>query len=346
MSELTNNYAGTRFLVTAASFVIIVAGFRAASTIIVPFLLSAFLACICAIPLSWLQRKGVPSSLAITIVVIGFIAVFFLVGRLVGASMDGFLRSIPAYQQRLKQDTIAVINWLRSRNVDISGQLVLEYFDPGAAMSFVGTILSAMTGMLTNAFMILVTMVFMLAEVSSLPKRLRRVVDDPETSFRNLRSFTENLNRYLAIKTVISLATAALIGLWLWLLGIDFPFLWAVLVFFLNYIPNLGSIIAAVPPVLLGLIQLGPGSAVGVVVGFAIVNIVLGSVVEPRFMGEGLGLSTLVVFLSLAFWGWALGPVGMLLSVPLTMTVKIALESSEDLRWMAVLLGPGGTHHS
>ena len=346
MSEQTNNYAGTRFLVTAASFVIIVAGMRSASIIIVPFLLSAFFACICAVPMGWLQNKGVPSPIAITIVVLGFIAAVMFVGGLVGSSLDGFLSALPGYQTRLQQDAMAVVNWLKARDVKVSSRVVLEYFDPGAAMRFIGGLLSAMTGMLTNAFMILVTMVFMLAEITALPKRLARVVDDPETSFANLRHFSESLNRYLAIKTIVSVATALLVGLWLYLLGVDFPLLWAVLAFFLNYVPNLGPIIASVPPVLLGLIQLGPGTAVGVVVGFTIVNIVMGSGVEPRFMGEGLGLSTLVVFLSLAFWGWVLGPVGMLLSVPLTMTVKIALESSEDLRWLAVLLGPGGPRHS
>jgi AI-2 transport protein TqsA len=118
--------------------------------------------------------------------------------------------------------------------------------------------------------------------------------------------------------------------------------LWGLLAFALNYVPNIGSIIAAVPAVLLSIVQLGVLKALVVAAGYAGINMVMGSFLEPRFMGRGLGLSTLVVFLSLLFWGWVLGPVGMLLSVPLTMTAKIALESRDDTRWIAVLLGPKG----
>ena len=114
--------------------------------------------------------------------------------------------------------------------------------------------------------------------------------------------------------------------------------LWAVLAFLFNYIPNIGSIIAAVPAVLLAFVQLGPATASFTALGFVVSNMVMGNVIEPRYMGRGLGLSTLVVFLSLIFWGWLLGTVGMLLSVPLTMIVKIALESSPDTRWVALLL--------
>jgi predicted PurR-regulated permease PerM len=144
----------------------------------------------------------------------------------------------------------------------------------------------------------------------------------------------------MAIKTWISIATGVLVAVWLKLIGVDFPLLWGVLAFVLNYIPNIGSFISAVPAVLLAVIQLGMVQASIAALGYAVVNIVMGSVVEPRFMGRGLGLSTLVVFLSLVFWGWVLGPVGMLLSVPLTITAKMALESREESRWAAVLLGP------
>jgi predicted PurR-regulated permease PerM len=115
--------------------------------------------------------------------------------------------------------------------------------------------------------------------------------------------------------------------------------LWGLLALLLNYIPNIGSILASVPAILLALIQLGVGKAVIVLVGYLVINIIIGNVLEPKIMGRGLGLSTLVVFLSLVFWGWVFGPVGMLLSVPLTMTVKIALDSNEDTRWISTLLG-------
>jgi predicted PurR-regulated permease PerM len=149
------------------------------------------------------------------------------------------------------------------------------------------------------------------------------------------------VNHYLFIKTWISLLTGLVAGVLCWAIGVDFPLLWGLLAFLLDYVPNIGSIIAAVPPVLLALVQLGPGQALAVLVGYLIINNVLGNFVEPRFMGEGLGLSSFAVLLSLVFWGWVLGPVGMLLSIPLTMAVKIAMEEQPNMRWISLLLGSG-----
>jgi predicted PurR-regulated permease PerM len=145
---------------------------------------------------------------------------------------------------------------------------------------------------------------------------------------------------YVFLKAIVSAGTGVLISLLMWALGVDFPLLWGLIAFMFNFVPNIGSVIAAVPAVLLALVQHGVGVAAGVGVGYIAINLVVGNVIEPKLMGEKLGLSTLVVFLSLVFWGWLWGPVGMLLSVPLTVIVKIALEHSDDFRWVAILLGP------
>jgi predicted PurR-regulated permease PerM len=155
-----------------------------------------------------------------------------------------------------------------------------------------------------------------------------------------MTGFVDDVKQYVALKTVTSLATGVLIAVWLTLLGVDFALLWGVLAFALNYVPNIGSIIAAIPALMLAMVQFGIVKTLIAAGGYVVVNTVVGSGIEPRLMGRGLGLSTLVVFMSLLFWGWLLGPVGMLLSVPLTITAKIALDSREDTRWLAVLLGP------
>jgi predicted PurR-regulated permease PerM len=142
----------------------------------------------------------------------------------------------------------------------------------------------------------------------------------------------------MMIKTLTSLATGILIAIWLAIIGVDFPVLWGVVAFALNFVPNIGSIIAAIPAILLALIQLGIFPALHAAIAFLVVNLVIGNAIEPRIMGKGVGLSTLVVFLSLVFWGWVLGPIGMLLSVPLTMIVKIGLENNEGTQKIAVLL--------
>ena len=154
-----------------------------------------------------------------------------------------------------------------------------------------------------------------------------------------MRAFSQHAKRYLVIKTLISAATGLVIWLWLLILGVDYPVLWGTLSFLLNYVPNIGAIIAALPVALLALVQLGVGSALLTVLGFAVVHIVVGNIIEPKLMGKGLSLSTLVVFLSMVFWGWVLGPIGMILSVPMTSLVKIALESYEGTRGLAIMLG-------
>jgi AI-2 transport protein TqsA len=144
----------------------------------------------------------------------------------------------------------------------------------------------------------------------------------------------------MVIKTLISLATGILVGIGLSVLGVDFPVLWGFLAFLLNYVPNVGSTIAAIPAVLLAYIQLGFGRAVTAAAVYMVVNFILDNVIETKLMGRRLGLSSLVVFLSLIFWGSLLGPVGMVLCIPLTMTVKFACENNKDTQWIAVLLGP------
>ncbi|UCG11021.1 MAG: AI-2E family transporter [Deltaproteobacteria bacterium] len=328
-----------RFLITAASFVILVAGMRASSSLLVPFLLSAFIAIICSPLLFWMQRRGLPKAVAVLSILISIMAVGLLLAAFIARSLDGLTSALPLYQERLADMTAALVGWLQGLGVDVSDQLLTDYFNPQKAMRMVANMLTGLQGVLTNVFLILLTVIFIMLEASSFPKKLYAALSHPEESLASFDQLIDRVNRYLAIKTLFSALTGVVIWLWLSILGVDFAFLWGLLAFLLNYVPNIGSIIAAIPAVFLALLQLGTGSALLTGLAYLVVNTVLGSLIEPRFMGRGLGLSTLVVFLSLVFWGWILGPVGMLLSVPLTMIVQIALESNEDTRWIAVILG-------
>ena len=155
----------------------------------------------------------------------------------------------------------------------------------------------------------------------------------------NPSTIVADLRRYMFLKTVMSLLTGALVALWLLLVGVDFPILLGVLAFALNYIPVIGSMVAALPGILLAFIEFGLGTGVLTAVAYVVINVGVSNGIEPRYFGNGLGLSPLVVIVSVLFWGWVLGPMGMLLSVPLTMSLKIALESDEGTRWLAVLMG-------
>jgi AI-2 transport protein TqsA len=342
MNAINHKARASGILLTIAAFVVVIAGMSAAKVILVPFLLAAFIAIISAPPLFWLQRKGLPAWLSLLIVVLGVLLIVLLVAVLVGTSVRDFSKDLPMYEATLRQHTTLIMGLLEKLGVDTSGPALSKIFNLGAAMKLVATLLNSLGNVLTNGFLILMTVIFMLMEASSFPAKLRGVLGGPEYSLARFDSFIDNVKHYMAIKTLISIATGTFVAIWLAIIGVNYAMLWGLLAFALNYVPNIGSIIAAVPAVLLAIIQVGVLKALVAAAGYVGINIVMGSFLEPRFMGRGLGLSTLVVFLSLLFWGWVLGPVGMLLSVPLTMTAKIALESRDDTRWIAVLLGPKG----
>jgi AI-2 transport protein TqsA len=329
----------TRFMLVAACFVVLVAGMRVATPILVPFLLSVFIVILCVPLLFWLQKKGVPETLAVLSILIGVIVLFLIMVALIGSSFNDFTRALPDYQRGLTAETAGLITWLKAHGVKLSTQMVTDFLNPAKVMRLTAQIFTGLSGALTDGFLILLTVLFMMLEASGFPRKLRMAMDNADTALAGFSQFTVSVNQYIGIKTIFSIVTGVLIWLWLVILGVNHAILWGLLAFLLNYVPNIGSIIAAIPAVLLALVQLGPPSALLTAAGFAVVNVVVGSIVEPRFMGKGLGLSTLVVFLSLVFWGWALGMVGMLLSVPLTMIFKIAIESSPETRWIAIMLG-------
>ncbi len=329
-----------RFLVVAAAFVIVVSGLKMAGALLVPFLLAVFIAMIVSPLLGWLKDRGMPGSLAIVLIVILILLVGILLTAVIGTSVDNFREDIPFYSAKLTAMSEGVQQWLSMRGIVIDQQLWQSSFDPGVVMSFAGSTLASFGNVMTNAVMILLTVIFILAENMGFGEKLR-LARGADFSQEWLIKFSESVHSYLAIKTAISLLTGLLIFIWLTILGVDYAVLWGLLAFLLNFVPTVGSFIAAVPAVLLAAVQLGIFSAGLTLGGFVVVNLVMGNLLEPRWMGKGLNLSPLVVFVSLVLWGWVLGPVGMLLSIPLTIMIKIALENQQETRWIGVLLGSG-----
>jgi predicted PurR-regulated permease PerM len=336
---MDNTLQARGFLLTAAAFVIVVAGMKQAQDILVPFLLSGFIAIIAAPPLFFLKRHKIPTGIALLLVIGVIVLAGILLGAMVGSSVDDFSAQLPIYQERLSAQTVTLLAWLNDIGITIPRETITKLVDPAQVMQMAAVGLRSLGGLLTNTFLILLTVIFILLEASSFPNKLQRIMANPTDGIAQLERFLANVQHYMAIKSATSLLTGAAVAIWLWIVDVDYPLLWGTLAFLLNFVPNIGSIIAAVPAVLLATIQHGGGGALLTMVGYLVVNGLVGNVIEPRFMGRGLGLSTLVVFLSLVLWGWVLGPVGMFLSVPLTIMVKIALDSNDDTRWIAVLLG-------
>ncbi len=333
---------GGRALVSLAAFVVVVAGLKAATTIAVPFLFAVFLTVLATPSLLWIERRGIPPAIAVIPVVLVLLGALALFGALLTASLDRFADELPVYRAALEAMFVGGIDFLRSHGVGVPVSGYAESFDPAEVVDMVSALATATVAALSNTALVLLTMLFMLLEVAGFPRKLRVAIGRPEAEFAAARSMLVEVQRYLAIKTAISLLTGALVALMCLLVGLDFPLLWGLVAFLLNYVPNIGGFIAAVPTLLIALVQpgLGTGSMFALAFGHALIHTVVGNIVEPAWMGRKLGLSALVVLLCLVFWGFVWGPVGMLLSVPLTMAVKIALENNEDLKWIAVLLGP------
>jgi AI-2 transport protein TqsA len=336
---MINPDRATRFLVIAAALVVIAWGIHQAQSVLALFLVSVFLAVIGTPPVLWLERKRIPSAVAVLMVIAGMIVILLMVGVLVGTSIDTLSDSLPFYQTRLHQRVLALKPLLASKHIVVTNRVLLEYLNPGPVMGLAAGLLKGMSLAFTNTVLILLTVSFILLEASSFPIKLRTALGVPRARFPQFVKFADDITRYMVIQTAISLTVGVLTGIWLFILGVDFAILFGLLTFLLNYVPNVGSVIALIPVVIMTFIQFGMGRTALAAAGYIVVTFVLGNVVQPRLMGYKLGLSTLVVFLSLIFWGSLLGPIGMVLCVPFTMALKFALESSDDTRWIATLLG-------
>ena len=343
MTEKSSSSGGARLIVIVAAFVIIVWGISQARSVMLVSLVSVFLAIIGTPPVLWLQRKRIPPGIAVLLVVAGMITLLLIIGVVVGTSINSFSDTLPSYQARIQEQASALKGMLGSRGIEIPDTVLLKYVNPEAVMSLSVGMLAGMGSVLSNIVIILLIVSFILLEASSFPVKLRAVLGDTHAAFPEITRLVDDIKRYVVIQTGISLVAGTLIGIWLCILGVDFPVLWGFLAFLLNYVPNLGAVIAAIPAVFVALTKLGMGRATLAAAGYLTVFFILGNVVQPRLMGRRLGLSPLIVLLSLIYWGSLLGLIGMVLSIPITMILKLALESSESTRWVAVLLGPAAS---
>lgn len=326
-------------LMTLALLVVIMAGLKAAQPLVVPFLLAGFITIIFSSPMIWLMEKGCPSWLALLGVLCGVFILCVATGMFLTASAASFSTAMPEYQQKLVGITQSMVSQLKSYGINVDAQFLDKHINPATLLKYSAQFLNDLGSTLANGALVLFTVLMMLLEVSSLPRKLALIFNNPEKGQRRLKRIVHDIQTYMAMKTLVSLATGLLVFVFLYLLDVDFSYMWGFLAFLLNYVPNIGSIIAAIPAVIITLIDKGGGTAGTVALFYVAVNVGVGSILEPMLMGKKVNLSTLVVFMSLVFWGWLLGPVGMFLSVPLTMIVKIALESDEQTKWVSVLLG-------
>ncbi len=327
-------------VLTLAAVVIVVAGLKLAQPLLAPLLLAALITATSAPIAAWLSARGLPAGIGAAVALLvgmGFLGACFL---LIAYSCVEARDQLPHYWVRAQDGADALAAYITRLGYHTTRASILSVFDAGKVMVIVGTALTAGADVLPHLIVMPLLVFFALAEIAGFGDKLRYILPDTSRGLERIETAAREVQKYLLVKTITSFATAVLIGFWLMFFKVDFAVLLAVLAFLLHFVPNLGSAIAMVPGVIVALLQHGPGTALAVAIGYLVINGIVGNVVEPKVMGRTLGLSPLVVLLAMVFWGWLWGPIGALLSVPLTMIAKISLENSDHLGWVAVLIGP------
>jgi predicted PurR-regulated permease PerM len=328
----------SRALLVAAALVLVIAGMKAANSLIAPFLMAIFLVIIFAPSLFWLERRGVPHSLSVLIVltVIGLIGTLIVIW--LSNSLSELSSILPGYKSKLALLYEQFRNWLANWGIRFPDAQTLNILNPESLVKLFNRLLNSLSGLIGDALIVFIAVLFLMIDIIHVPEKLRSIFSVPEQSMPHLVRFSDTVVRYLALKSITSAMTAGCVALMLWYFDYDFIALWAVLAFLLNFIPYLGSALAAAAPIVIGLIDHSGVTAIWVAIGYVAINILIGQIIETRIVGTTLNLSSFVVFASLTFWGWVLGPVGMFLSIPLTMLLLIGLQSNENTRRYATLL--------
>jgi AI-2 transport protein TqsA len=323
---------------TAAAAVIVIAGLRAAAVILVPLVLAVYLAALSAPLLKVLPRvpglRWIPHWVAVLLTAIIVVVVVGLAVTVLTMSVRMLIGSLPTYRERLDEALKPLL--AHAVRLGVNPEAVrLSLVGPEKAIGIIHAIVGSALGVLSDTLLILLLYIFAMLGAPGHGERLRQALGD--SAPENLRRMRDQAQGYLRLKTILSLLNGTGIGLLAAVLGIDFAAVWGFLGFTLNYIPNLGSIVAVTLPALLALVTRGWTTVFLLVGGAILLDQILSRVLEPRLMGRSLGLPPLVVIISLLFWGWLWGPVGVVLAVPLTTTLKIILAETPDLRWLAVL---------
>lgn len=310
-----------QYLIGIAAIVIIIAGMKASAGLLNQILIALLLS-LCIIPLpAWLIKKGIPRWLAIVIsLLVILIGGSGLVALLI-KSISDVVASLPKYEEKLTALYHQILDFAASNNLDISDLFTKAKIGPEKIIGTAGAVVNVLTDFLSASFIISLLIAFMVIELVAYSDMLTKGKTDKIMAVSWIHSMGGDLRKYVSITSIGGVITAVLNYILLVILGVDFPFLWAVLSFLLNFVPNIGFIISFIPPALLALVDKGLTQALIVSGGFWLINGLVENVFRPIFMKESLNISLLTTFLSLLFWGWVLGLPGAILGVPLTLVV-------------------------
>jgi predicted PurR-regulated permease PerM len=310
---------------------------RLASGLLSTIIFSVFVAILCLPIMRWLQRKRLPTWAALLVLIMGVLASGVALILFILFSLGHLSDNLPAYQTQLTALGAQLQGWLVRTGIEPSSAK-LPAIAPGTIINTIANLLGQTLNGLILGLLILIGVVFTMLESDHFGLKLRAGLGASHPVVLQLARFSTQVQQFFYLRTINNLIVAVGSAIFLLVMGIDFALVWAVLIFFLSYVPNIGIIIACLPAVALALIQYGVGTALLVVVGLTAINYIGDYALTPRLMSQGLGLSQFTVFFSFFVWAYIFGAVGGLLSVPLTLLVKLLLEASDSTRWLAVLM--------
>ncbi len=313
---------------------------KAAQVVLLPLVVSAFLAILLSPVIVLLMRRNwpiLPAALASLFLVF---AIVFLGVFIFTKSLQSLGTEFPLYWERMMGAVRNLDALMRERGFDLELAHFFRSFDLMNLTPVVTKSVGFVVSFMKYGIMIFFITLFMLLEASRLQEKTMRAFGEKNIFSSSMRGIATDIQRYLIVKTAISLATGISVGLFLWFLEVPFPMLWGVITFLLNYIPSVGSIVASIPPILMGLMHPEAPILEALKIGLGLLTIqsILGSYLDPRLMGKNLNLSALIVFMSMVVWGWIWGPAGMLIAVPLTVCMKVVLSYHPRTRPFALML--------
>ena len=335
-------HSPTGLLLALACATIVLFGMRYARSIVGPIFLAMFVVMGLSPILQWLRRKGMPPWAAIMIVLIGFLVVALLVVGIIATSLGRLNTTLPIYQQNLSRIIADVQVWFAGHGIDIGG-LTSNVFRPDKIIGWIASFVRLLISLLTNGFLIILIVAFMIAEVYGFPRRVETRLSVSPRLTETFKSFGDVTRRFLFTLTWLNMLTTVIVVIVYYAFGVDFALLWGLMFFLLSFIPNIGFVLAVIPPFFVTLLESGFTRAAVVVAIVIFFNGLVNNAVTPRFMGQKTGLSALAVFLSLVIWAWVLGPIGALMSVPLMLMVKLLFfDSYESTRPLSAIISPTG----
>lgn len=321
-----------------ATSVIIISGFKVASEIVIILFLAIFIASILSTLINFLEKKHIPKFISYLFVGGLLLLVSLLLSYILSISLKDFLSNLPQYQKQLQTLVVNAASFVESYGYHVERGTILEALNLNSFFGITTNLIGGIGNFLSKFLLLIIGIAFILAESKSFERKLKIIFSKDYDKLEHFNLFSSNIQKYFSVKTATSFFTGLFVTIMLMYFDIDYPILWGVIAMLFNFVPVVGSIIAAVPAILLSLISADLSTTMILTVFYVIINISISNIIEPKFMGKELGLSPLVIFFSLIFWGWVLGIVGMFLAVPITMTLKIAFGSTKETKWIAILM--------